>query len=160
MRKSLLYILIMFCVSLIAAQIKDHISPTETDSIEIIQENFKENECLISEYTHKQCATRPSNVQVPSITRTHSAHRSNNVNSPTSCAVKSDFKSSNISGAPDMLLDLKSDFTAHDVGEFTLLLLCAECVLVILGTCTFEGRVAHCLWVYSLIKHSFSLKFS
>ena len=99
MRKSLLHILIMFCVSLIAAQIKDHISPTETDSIEIIQENFKENECLISEYTHKHCATRPSNVQVPSITRTHSAHRSNNANSPTSFAVKSDFKSSNISGA-------------------------------------------------------------
>ena len=99
MRKSLLYILILFCVSLIAAQIKDHVFPTETDSIEIIQENFEENECSISEYTQKQCATRPSNVQVPSLTRTHSAHRSNNVNSPTSFAVKSDFKSSNISGA-------------------------------------------------------------
>ena len=93
MKKSLLYLLILFCVSLVTAQKVDYEDSSIVGLTEIAQENFEQFEYSITEYTHEQSATRPTNVQVPSVSRTNSAHRSNNVNSPTGFALKSDLKS-------------------------------------------------------------------
>ena len=93
MKKSLLYLLILFCVSLVAAQKVDYEDSSIVALTEIAQENFEQFEYSITEYTHEQSATRPTNVQVPSVSRTNSAHRSNNVNSPAGFALKSDLKS-------------------------------------------------------------------
>lgn len=93
MKKSLLYLLILFCVSLVAAQKVDYEDSSIVGLTEIVQENFEQFEYSITEYTHEQSATRPTNVQVPSVSRTNTAHRSNNVNSPTGFALKSDLKS-------------------------------------------------------------------
>ncbi len=99
MRKSLLYLLILFCVSLVTAQKVDYEDSSIVGLTEIAQENFEQFEYSITEYTHEQSATRPTNVQVPSVSRTNSAHRSNNVNSPTGFALKLDLNSHNYSRA-------------------------------------------------------------
>jgi hypothetical protein len=93
MKKSLLYLLILFCVSLVTAQKVDYEDSSIVDLTEIAQENFEQFEYSITEYTHEQSATRPTNVQVPSVSRTNSAHRNNSVNSPAGFALKSDLKS-------------------------------------------------------------------
>ena len=93
MKKSLLYLLILFCVSLVAAQKVDYEDSSAAGLAEIVQENFGDFEYSITEYTHEQSATRPTNVQVPSVSRTNSAHRNNSVNSPAGFALKSDLKS-------------------------------------------------------------------
>lgn len=90
MRKKLLYLLILFCVSLVGAQSFDIDEQADIYADEIIHENLKQFECSISEYTHEQSATRPTNVQVPSITRTASAHRSHSSNSQSNSAYRSD----------------------------------------------------------------------
>ena len=94
MRKSLLYLLILFCVSLVTAQKVNYEDSSAAGLAEIVQENFEDFEYSITEYTHEQSATRPTNVQVPSVSRTNSAHRTNSVNSPTGFALKSDLNSS------------------------------------------------------------------
>ena len=99
MRKSLIYILILFCVSLVTAQKVDYEDSSIVDLTEIAQENFEQFEYSITEYTHEQSATRPTNVQVPSVSRTNTAHRTNSVNSPTGFALKSDLNSHNYSRA-------------------------------------------------------------
>lgn len=99
MKKSLLYLLILFCVSLVAAQKVDYEDSSIVGLTEIAQENFEQFEYSITEYTHEQSATRPTNVQVPSVSRTNSAHRTNSVNSPTGFALKSDLNSHNYSRA-------------------------------------------------------------
>ena len=93
MRKSLVYILISFCVSLFAAQNIDGMDSSSADISEFAQISYEEGEYSITEYTHEQSATRPTNVQVPSVSRTNSAHRNNGVNSPAGFALKSDLKS-------------------------------------------------------------------
>lgn len=99
MKKSLLYLLILFCVSLVAAQKVDYEDSSIVGLTEIAQENFEQFEYSITEYTHEQSATRPTNVQVPSVSRTNTAHRTNSVNSPTGFALKSDLNSHNYSRA-------------------------------------------------------------
>lgn len=99
MKKSLLYLLILFCVSLVAAQKVDYEDSSIGGLTEIAQENFEQFEYSITEYTHEQSATRPTNVQVPSVSRTNTAHRTNSVNSPTGFALKSDLNSHNYSRA-------------------------------------------------------------
>ena len=99
MKKSLLYLLILFCVSLVTAQKVDYEDSSIVGLTEIAQENFEQFEYSITEYTHEQSATRPTNVQVPSVSRTNSAHRTNSVNSPTGFALKSDLNSHNYSRA-------------------------------------------------------------
>ena len=99
MKKSLLYLLILFCVSLVAAQKVDYEDSSIVGLTEIAQENFEQFEYSITEYTHEQSATRPTNVQVPSVSRTNTVHRTNSVNSPTGFALKSDLNSHNYSGA-------------------------------------------------------------
>lgn len=99
MKKSLLYLLILFCVSLVAAQKVDYEDSSIVGLTEIAQENFEQFEYSITEYTHEQSATRPTNVQVPSFSRTNTAHRTNSVNSPTGFALKSDLNSHNYSRA-------------------------------------------------------------
>ena len=96
MKRKLLYILILFCVSLLGVQRFD---VKEDTNISPTQEYLNTSEYSITEYTHEQSATRPTNVQVPSVSRTNSAHRSNNVNSPTGFALKSDLNSHNYSRA-------------------------------------------------------------
>lgn len=99
MRKSLLYLLILFCVSLVAAQRVDYEESASHLLSEIPLENFEKFEYSITEYTHEQSATRPTNVQVPSVSRTNSAHRTNNGNSPAGFSLKSDLNSHNYSRA-------------------------------------------------------------
>ena len=93
MRRSLIYILILFCVSMFATQNIDSKESSSADISEFAQTSYEEVEYSITEYTHEQSATRPTNVQVPSVSRTNSAHRSNSVNSPAGFALKSDLKS-------------------------------------------------------------------
>ena len=95
MIKRILYVLILTCVSLIGAQGFDIMSDSEIQTSESLQENLCLSECKITEQTHEQCATRPTNVQVPSITRTSTAHRSQNSNSHTSSAYKADINAHN-----------------------------------------------------------------
>lgn len=99
MKKNLLYLLIVFCASLVAAQNVDYEDSTAAEQLEIIQENFEKFEYTFTEYTHEQSATRPTNVHVPSITRTASAYRSNNSNSPTNSGLKSDNNASRLTTA-------------------------------------------------------------
>jgi hypothetical protein len=99
MRKSLLYLLLLSCVSIFTTQKLNYEDSSAAGLAEIVQENFEDFEYSITEYTHEQSATRPTNVQVPSVSRTNSAHRSNSVNSPAGSALKSDLKSHNYPGA-------------------------------------------------------------
>jgi hypothetical protein len=80
-----------------ATQNIDSKEPSSADISEFAQTSYEEVEYSITEYTHEQSATRPTNVQVPSVSRTNSAHRSNSVNSPAGFALKSDLKSHNCS---------------------------------------------------------------
>ena len=98
MRRSLIYILIVFCVSLFVTQNIGSIE-TSADISEFAQVSYEEVEYSITEYTHEQSATRPTNIQVPGVSRTNSAHRNNSVNSPAGSALKSDLKSLNYPGA-------------------------------------------------------------
>lgn len=97
MRKSLIYILMLFCVSMFATQTVDIKESSSADISEFAQSSYEESEYSITEYTHEQSATRPTNVQVPSVSRTNSAHRNNSVNSPSGFALKSDLKSQHCS---------------------------------------------------------------
>jgi hypothetical protein len=99
MRKSLIYILILFCVSLFATQRLDIEESFSTDLSQLAEISQEEIEYSITEYTPEQSATRPTNVQVPSVSRTNSAHRNNSVNSPAGFALKSDLKSHNHPGS-------------------------------------------------------------
>ena len=99
MKKNLLYLLLLFCVSLVAAQNVDYEDSTVAEQLEIIQENFEKFEFTFTEYTHEQSATRPTNVHVPSITRTASAYRSNSSNSPTNSGLKYDSNASGLTTA-------------------------------------------------------------
>ena len=100
MRKNLLYLIVLFCVSLVATQRIDIEDSSFVDQSKITHEDIREFQYSITESTHEQSATRPTNVQVPSISRTHSAHRSgNSVYSPTGFALKSDLNSHDYSGA-------------------------------------------------------------
>ena len=85
-----IYILITFCASLLGAQESDVAEDCHKYVAESVQHSFDTSEYSITEYTHKQSATRPTNVQVPSITRTTTANRCNNSNSQTNSAYKSD----------------------------------------------------------------------
>ena len=90
MKKNLTYILLLFCVSLIGSQNSDaRLGDSSSDCIyEIVEEHLESFEYTITEYTHEQSATRPTNVQLPSVTRTGSAQRTNSSNSPTGSALK------------------------------------------------------------------------
>ena len=90
MKKNLIYLLLLFCASLIGAQNSDAYSENSSaDSIyEVVEEHLESFEYTITEYTHEQSATRPTNVQLPSVTRTGSAQRTNSSNSPTGSALK------------------------------------------------------------------------
>lgn len=91
MRKSLLYLLILSCVSLVATQRIDIEDSSFVDPCETTEEDIREFQYSITEYTHEQSATRPTNVQVPGLSRTNSAHRGgNNGYSPTEFPLKSD----------------------------------------------------------------------
>ena len=93
MRKSLIYILMLFCVSMFATQTVDIKESSSAGISEFAQSSYEESEYSITEYTHEQSATRPTNVQFPGVSRTNSAHRNNSVNSPSGFALKSDLKS-------------------------------------------------------------------
>lgn len=97
MKKNLIYLLLFFCVSLVGSQNSDtYPGDSSTDYIyEIVEEHLESFEYTITEYTHEQSATRPTNVQLPSVTRTGSAQRTNSSNSPTGSALK--FAASTIS---------------------------------------------------------------
>ena len=97
MKKNLIYLLLLFCVSLLGSQNSDiYPDDSSTDYIyEIVEEHLESFEYTITEYTHEQSATRPTNVQLPSVTRTGSAQRTNSSNSPTGSALK--FAASTIS---------------------------------------------------------------
>lgn len=90
MKKNLIYLLLLFCVSLLGSQNSDiYPGDSSTDYIyEIVEEHLESFEYTITEYTHEQSATRPTNVQLPSVTRTSSAQRTNSSNSPTGSALK------------------------------------------------------------------------
>lgn len=90
MKKNLIYLLLLFCASLIGAQNSDaRLGDSSSDYIyEIVEEHLESFEYTITEYTHEQSATRPTNVQLPSVTRTGSAQRTNSPNSPTGSALK------------------------------------------------------------------------
>ena len=83
----------LFCVSMFATQTVDIKESSSADISEFAQSSYEESEYSITEYTHEQSATRPTNVQVPGVSRTNSAHRNNSVNSPAGFALKSDLKS-------------------------------------------------------------------
>lgn len=83
----------LFCVSMFATQTVDIKESSSADISEFAQSSYEESEYSITEYTHEQSATRPTNVQVPGVSRTNSAHRNNSVNSPSGFALKSDLKS-------------------------------------------------------------------
>ena len=87
MKRKLLYILILFCVSLLGVQ---RFNIKEDTNICPTQEYLNTSEYSITEYTHEQSATRPTNVHVPSITRTTTAHRSHNHNSNYNSAYRYD----------------------------------------------------------------------
>ena len=97
MKKNLIYLLLLFCASLIGAQTSDaRLGDSSSEFIyEIVEEHLESFEYTITEYTHEQSATRPTNVQLPSVTRTGSAQRTNSSNSPTGSALK--FAASTIS---------------------------------------------------------------
>ena len=96
-----IYILITICASLLGAQ-KFDFADSDNDLItESALHSFKASEYSITEYTHEQSATRPTNVQVPSITRTTTANRCNSSNSQTNSAYKSDQYSLNYICASD-----------------------------------------------------------
>lgn len=97
MKKNLIYLLLLFCVSLIGSQNSDaRLGDSSSEFIyEIVEEHLESFEYTITEYTHEQSATRPTNVQLPSVTRPGSAQRTNNSNSPTGSALK--FAASTIS---------------------------------------------------------------
>ena len=97
MKKNLIYLLLLFCVSLLGSQNSDaRFGDSSSEFIyEIVEEHLESFEYTITEYTHEQSATRPTNVQLPSVTRTGSAQRTNSSNSPTGSALK--FAASNIS---------------------------------------------------------------
>lgn len=82
-----------------ATQNIDSKESSSADISEFAQTSYEEFEYSITEYTHEQSATRPTNVQVPGVSRTNSAHRNNSVNSPAGFALKSDLKSHNYPGA-------------------------------------------------------------
>lgn len=90
MKKNLIYLLLLFCVSLLGSQNSDtYPGDSSTDYIyEIVEEHLESFEYTITEYTHEQSATRPTNVHLPSVTRTGSAQRTNSSNSPTGSALK------------------------------------------------------------------------
>lgn len=90
MKKNLIYMLLLFCVSLLGSQNSDtYPGDSSSDFIyEIVEEHLESFEYTITEYTHEQSATRPTNVQLPSVTRTGSAQRTNSSNSPTGSALK------------------------------------------------------------------------
>ena len=89
-----IYILIMVCASLLGAQESDVADDCHKYVAESVQHSFDTSEYSITEYTHKQSATRPTNVQVPSITRT-TAGRCNNSSSQNNSAYRSDQYSQN-----------------------------------------------------------------
>ena len=97
MKKNLIYMLLLFCVSLFGSQNSDaRLGDSSSEFIyEIVEEHLESFEYTITEYTHEQSATRPTNVQLPSVTRTGSAQRTNSSNSPTGSALK--FAASTIS---------------------------------------------------------------
>ena len=97
MKKNLIYMLLLFCVSLFGSQNSDaSLGDSSSEFIyEIVEEHLESFEYTITEYTHEQSATRPTNVQLPSVTRTGSAQRTNSSNSPTGPALK--FAASTIS---------------------------------------------------------------
>ena len=97
MKKNLIYIILLFCVSLVGSQNTDsYIGDSSIENIyEIVEEHLESFEYTITEYTHEQSATRPTNVQVPSITRTSTAHRPQNSNSHTGSAYKADINAHN-----------------------------------------------------------------
>ena len=89
-----IYILITVCASLLGAQKFDFADSDNDQITESALHSFETSEYSITEYTHEQSATRPTNVQVPSITRT-TAGRCNNSNSQNNYAYKSDQYSQN-----------------------------------------------------------------
>ena len=96
-----IYILITVCASLLGAQ-KFDFADSDNDLItESALQSFETSEYSITEYTHEQSATRPTNVQVPSITRTTTANRCNSSNSQTNSAYRSDHTSQNYICASD-----------------------------------------------------------
>ena len=96
-----IYILITACASLVGVQKLDFADTCQNEITESVQYSFETSEYSITEYTHEQSATRPTNVQVPSITRTTTANRCNNSNSQTNSAYKSDQYSQNYICASD-----------------------------------------------------------
>ena len=107
-----IYILITVCASLLGAQ-KFDFADSDNDLItESALHSFETSEYSITEYTHEQSATRPTNVQVPSITRTTTANRCNSSNSQTNSAYRSDHTSQNYICASDY-----SDFQSLNAGH-------------------------------------------
>ena len=96
-----IYILITVCASLLGAQKFDFADSDNDQITESALDSFKTSEYSITEYTHEQSATRPTNVQVPSITRTTTANRCNSSNSQTNSAYKSDQYSLNYISTSD-----------------------------------------------------------
>ena len=96
-----IYILITACASLVGVQKLDFADTCQNEITESVHYSFETSEYSITEYTHEQSATRPTNVQVPSITRTTTANRCNSSNSQTKSAYKSDQYSQNYICASD-----------------------------------------------------------
>ena len=96
-----IYILITVCASLLGAQKFDFADSDNDQITESAQHSFETSEYSITEYTHEQSATRPTNVQVPSITRTTTANRCTSSNSQTNSAYRSDHTSHNYICASD-----------------------------------------------------------
>ena len=90
MKKNLIYIILLFCVSLVGSQNTDsYIGDSSIENIyEVVEEHLESFRYTIAESTQEQSATRPTNVQLPSVTRTGSAQRTNSSNSPTGSALK------------------------------------------------------------------------
>lgn len=87
MRKNLIYMILLLCISFLTMH-DVSVQHMEKGSEEI---SFTVSDYTLSEYSHEQSASRPTNISVPSFVRTGSAGRnSSNSSGNGLCGLKSE----------------------------------------------------------------------
>ncbi|MBQ3207686.1 MAG: hypothetical protein IJB38_06765 [Bacteroidales bacterium] len=87
MKKTLIYAILTLCISFLTMHDQKYIIPESGTT----QSSYTEyTDYCISEFSHKQCPARPSNIAVPSIARTVQGNRSNESSSSFNHACRTD----------------------------------------------------------------------
>ena len=87
MKMTLIYAILTLCISFLTMHDQKYIIPESGTT----QSSYTEyTDYCISEFSHKQCPARPSNIAVPSIARTVQANRNNESSSTFSLACRTE----------------------------------------------------------------------